>query len=128
VYLGDPDVVSHETDSFSAEYRASIERADAQVAALLRALRERPRYAEENWLVLVSTDHGRNDAGGHGGRSPSETTIFFLAAGPAVSPGRTECPPEIVDVAATALAHMGLMVEGLDGKPRGLGPGVCGPE
>jgi predicted AlkP superfamily pyrophosphatase or phosphodiesterase len=128
VYLGDPDVVSHETDSFSAEYRASIERADAQVAALLRALRERPRYAEENWLVLVSTDHGRNDAGGHGGRSPSETTIFFLAAGPAVSPGRTECPPEIVDVAATALAHMGLMAEGLDGKPRGLGPGVCGPE
>ena len=128
VYLGDPDVVSHETDSFSAEYRASIERADAQVAALLRALRARARFAEENWLVLVSTDHGRNDAGGHGGRSPSETTIFFLASGPAVSPGRTECPPEIVDVAATALAHMGLVVEGLDGQPRGLGPGVCGPE
>jgi predicted AlkP superfamily pyrophosphatase or phosphodiesterase len=128
VYLGDPDVVSHETDSFSAEYRASIERADAQVARLLRALRSRPDYETENWLVLVSTDHGRNDAGGHGGGSPSETTIFFLASGPAVSPGRTDCPPEIVDVAATALAHLGLVVQGLDGKPRGLGPGVCGPE
>mgnify|MGYP001824911410 FL=1 len=76
----------------------------------------------------VSTDHGRNDAGGHGGQSPSETTIFFLAAGPAVSPGRTDCPPEIVDVAATALAHLGLVVQGLDGQPRGLGPGVCGLE
>jgi predicted AlkP superfamily pyrophosphatase or phosphodiesterase len=128
VYLGDPDVVSHDTDSFSPEYRASIERADAQVATLLNALRSRPGYAAENWLVLVSTDHGRNDAGGHGGKSPSETTIFFLAAGPAVSPGRTDCPPEIVDVAATALAHLGIVADGLDGKPRGLGPGVCGSE
>jgi len=128
VYLGDPDVVSHETDSFSEEYRVSVERADAQTAELLDALRARPGYEDENWLILVSTDHGRNDAGGHGGQSPSETTIFFLASGPAVNPGRTDCPPEIVDVAATALAHMGLVVQGLDGQPRGLGPAACGAE
>ena len=128
VYLGDPDVVSHETDSFSSEYRASIERADSQVGELVTALRARPGYGSENWLILVSTDHGRNDAGGHGGNSPSETTIFFLAAGPAVAPGRTDCPPDITDVAATALAHMGIVTEDLDGKPRGLGLGVCGPE
>jgi len=128
VYLGDPDVVSHETDSFSEEYRASIERADSQTAELLEALRARPGYDDEDWLILISTDHGRNDAGGHGGKSPSETTIFFLASGPAVSPGRTDCPPEIVDVAATALAHLGIVAQGLDGQPRGLGPGVCAPE
>jgi len=128
VYLGDPDVVSHDTDSFSDEYRASIERADAQTAELLAALQARPGYAAEDWLVLVSTDHGRNDAGGHGGNSPSETTIFFLASGPSVDPARTDCPPEIVDVAATALAHLGIVAEGLDGQPRGLGPGVCAPE
>jgi predicted AlkP superfamily pyrophosphatase or phosphodiesterase len=128
VYLGDPDVVSHETDSFSEEYRASIERADAQTAELLDAVRSRPGYAEEDWLILVSTDHGRNDAGGHGGQSPSETTIFFLASGPAVSPGRTDCPPEIVDVAATALAHLEIAVQDLDGRPRGLGPAACGSE
>ncbi len=128
VYLGDPDVVSHETDSFSAEYRASIERADAQTAELLEAVRARPGYAGEDWLILVSTDHGRNDAGGHGGQSPSETTIFFLASGPSVSPGRTDCPPEIVDVAATALAHLGIVAQDLDGQPRGLGPAACLPE
>ena len=120
--------MSHDTYSFSDEYVASIERADAQVEELLEALRSRPGYADEDWLILVSTDHGRNDAGGHGGTSPSETTIFFLASGPSVSPGRTDCPPEIVDVAATALAHVGIVAEGLDGTPRGLGPGVCAPE
>ncbi len=123
VYLGDIDVVAHSTDSHSPEYVASIERADAQVGQLLAALRERPAFDSEDWLVLMSTDHGRNDAGGHGGRSPSETTIFYLAAGPSVEPGRTECPPEIVDVAVTALAHLGLGPDpawDLDGEVRGL--------
>ena len=123
VYLGDIDVVAHDTDSRSPEYKASIERADAQVGRLLDALRERSTYADEDWLILMSTDHGRNDAGGHGGTSPSEKTIFFLASGPSVEPGTTDCPPNIVDVAATAYAHLGLGPDpdwNLDGRPRGL--------
>jgi len=123
VYLGDIDVVAHETNSRSPQYRAAIEWADTRVGMLIEAVRERATYADEDWLILMSTDHGRNDAGGHGGTSPSETTIFYLASGPSVAPGRTECPPEIVDVAATALAHLGLGPDpawNLDGRVRGL--------
>jgi predicted AlkP superfamily pyrophosphatase or phosphodiesterase len=123
VYLGDIDVVAHETNSRSPEYKAAIEWADTRVALLLQAVRDRPTYEEEDWLILMSTDHGRNDAGGHGGNSPSETTIFFLASGPSVEPGTTECPAEIVDVAVTALSHMGLGPDPawhLDGRARGL--------
>jgi len=123
VYLGDIDVVAHETNSRSPQFKAAIEWADTRVGLLLQALRDRPSYAEEDWLILLSTDHGRDDAGGHGGTSPSERTIFFLASGPSVEPGRTDCPPEIVDVAVTALAHMGLGPDSawnLDGQVRGL--------
>ncbi|MDP2469612.1 MAG: alkaline phosphatase family protein [Candidatus Palauibacterales bacterium] len=123
VYLGEIDVVGHETNSRSPQYRAAIEWADTRVGLLLQALRDRPTYADEDWLILMSTDHGRNDAGGHGGTSPSEKTIFFLASGPSVEPGRTDCPPEIVDVAVTALAHLGLGPDpawGLQGEVRGL--------
>ncbi len=123
VYLGDIDVVAHETNSRSPEFKAAIEWADTRVGLLLQALRDRPNYADEDWLILLSTDHGRNDAGGHGGTSPSETTIFYLASGPSVEPGRTDCPPEIVDVAVTALAHLGLGPDpawNLDGQVRGL--------
>jgi len=123
VYLGDIDVVAHETNSRSPQYKAAIEWADTRVGLLLQAVRERPTYGEEDWLILLSTDHGRNDAGGHGGNSPSETTIFFLASGPSVDPGTTDCPPDIVDVAVTALAHMGLGPDpawNLDGQARGL--------
>jgi predicted AlkP superfamily pyrophosphatase or phosphodiesterase len=123
VYLGDIDVVAHATNSRSPQYKAAIEWADTRVGLLLNALRDRPTYDEEDWLILMSTDHGRDDAGGHGGTSPSETTIFFLASGPSVEPGRTDCPPEIVDVAVTALGHMGLGPDpawNLDGQVRGL--------
>lgn len=123
VYLGEVDVLGHATNSRAAEYREAIERADAHVAQLLAALRSRPEWEAEDWLILLGTDHGRNDAGGHGGGSPSETTIFYLASGPSVEAGRPDCPPEIVDVAATALAHLGLgpdPVRELDGRVRGL--------
>ncbi|MFQ5890564.1 MAG: nucleotide pyrophosphatase, partial [Gemmatimonadota bacterium] len=93
------------------------------VGRLVAALRSRPSFDDEDWLVLLSTDHGRNDAGAHGGTSPSERTIFFRASGPSVTPSRPACPPEIVDVAPTALAHLGIEIDpawALDGKPVGL--------
>jgi predicted AlkP superfamily pyrophosphatase or phosphodiesterase len=123
VYIGDPDVVAHEHGSRSPEYYASIETADGHVGALVGAIRHRPTFAEEDWLVLISTDHGHKDEGGHGGMTPEETTVFYLADGPSVSPAGPDFDPNIVDVAVTALAHLGVDIEtgwGLDGKISGL--------
>ena len=123
VYLGDIDVVGHDAGSLSPEYRASIEWADARVGDLLAAVRRRLSYAREDWLILVSTDHGRTDAGGHGGTSDAERTIFFLASGPSVRSGTPLGDVGIVDVAVTALAHLGVPIDpawGLDGRVVGL--------
>jgi predicted AlkP superfamily pyrophosphatase or phosphodiesterase len=123
VYLGTPDEVSHHTGSIEDEYRASLVRADRSVGRLVAAIRARRTYARESWLILVATDHGRRPDGGHGGESVEERTIFFLASGPAVQVGTIATPPNIVDVAATALAHLGLLPgvsPPLDGVPVGL--------
>jgi predicted AlkP superfamily pyrophosphatase or phosphodiesterase len=123
VYIGDPDVVAHEHGSRSIEYRASIETADAHVGALVAAIRHRPTFADEDWLVLISTDHGHKDEGGHGGVTPEETTVFYLADGPSVAPRGPDFDPNIVDVAVTALAHLGVEAQPgwrLDGKVSGL--------
>lgn len=123
VYLGDVDVVGHDTGSLSAEYRAAIETADRQVGRLIEAVRSRPAFAREDWLVLMSTDHGRSDDGGHGEESEAELTIFYLAArldGRAI---HLEDAPRIVDVAVTALAHLGVIADpswALDGRVNGL--------
>ncbi len=124
VYLGSPDETSHHTESIGAEYRAAIAVADRQVGELLAALRSRPGYARERWLILVSTDHGRTADGGHGGESVEERTIFYLASGPAALAGTPTEPPEIVDVAVTALTHLGFAIDpawALDGKAVGIG-------
>jgi len=119
VYLGNPDETSHETGAIGEEYREAIEEADRQVGRVIAALRARPAFADEDWLVLVSTDHGRRPNGGHGGRTEAELTSFIIANGPSVVPGRIEGTPRVVDVAVTALAHLGIPVDpswGLDGR------------
>jgi predicted AlkP superfamily pyrophosphatase or phosphodiesterase len=123
VYIGDPDEVSHATGTFAPEYYAAIEVADRLVGRLVAAVEGRPTYADEDWLILMSTDHGRNDEGGHGGESDNERTIFFLAHGSSVIPGEPETPPNIVDVAVTAMTHLGVTVDdawNLDGRAVGL--------
>lgn len=123
VYFGDIDVVGHDTGSLSDAYREAIERTDRQVGILVAALAERPRYHREDWLILVSTDHGRTDAGGHGGTSLAERTIFYLASGPSAATGVPPTAPRIVDVAVTALTHLGVTIDPaweLDGVAVGL--------
>jgi predicted AlkP superfamily pyrophosphatase or phosphodiesterase len=121
VYLGDIDEAGHRTSSLAPEYRAAIETADRQVGRLLEALRSRLSY--EDWLVLVTTDHGRRDDGGHGGTSDLERTSFILMSGPAASRQAPAERPRVYDVAVTALTHLGVRIEpmwGLDGRTVGL--------
>ncbi len=122
VYLGNPDETSHEHRSIGLEYREAIALADRHVGRLVAAVRAR-NAPEEDWLILVSTDHGRTEQGGHGGNSPEERTIFYLASGPSAARGRIPGEVHIVDVAVTALAHLGIDLDpgwNLDGRVVGL--------
>lgn len=122
VYLGDIDVVGHGGGTLVPAYRAAIEWADSRVGMLVDAVRRRPTFVREDWLVIVSTDHGQTDAGGHGGESVVERTIFLVVSGSAAD--ATGAPNvSIVDIAATALSHLGVSIDSaweLDGRPVGL--------
>jgi predicted AlkP superfamily pyrophosphatase or phosphodiesterase len=123
VYIGNPDEVAHAVGALTPQYRAALEEADRHVGRLISAIRSRPTYAREDWLILMSTDHGHVDKGGHGGDSAVELTSFFLASGPSVASTRPTAPVDIVDVAVTALAHLGVAIDPawkLDGKVVGL--------
>jgi arylsulfatase A-like enzyme len=123
VYLGNPDETSHQTGSIGEEYRDAIALSDQHVGRIIDAIRARPSYESENWLVIVSTDHGRTADGGHGGDSPVEMTTFILVSGPAAAVGAGDRDSFIVDVSITALAHLGIEIDpewGLDGRPFGL--------
>jgi len=132
VYLGNVDIVGHLRGAGPGvpEYMAAIEAADMEVGELMAAVRSRPRYADEDWLILVSTDHGHAvPGGGHGdGLTAEECTTWLIAAGGdvPVGPLAADRTPQMVDAAVTALAHLGVAVDpawGLDGRPIGAAGG-----
>lgn len=121
VYLHDGDAVGHCCTAESVEYKLAIENLDRRVGELVRAVEARETYAEENWLLIASTDHGFTGTG-HGGDQHATRKVWTLAAGGDIPAGPADREYRQVDVAATLLDHMGVEARpewGLDGIPIG---------
>lgn len=87
VYFGSVDEFGHGAiDSragFSPDstlYLNAISHVDSHVGELVRAVKARPGFAEEDWLILITTDHGGR-GNGHGGDSDEERNIWLIAKG-----------------------------------------------
>ncbi|NUR86199.1 MAG: nucleotide pyrophosphatase, partial [Nonomuraea sp.] len=121
VYLGDTDEVAHDKGPLCAEYGDALHAQDGYLGRLLEAIRGRDGYPDERWTVLVTTDHGHVDAGGHGGVSAEERTVFVIAARLEEDlGGRVLDEARLVDVGPTALAALGIATDPgweLDGEP-----------
>ncbi len=63
-----------------SEYVSSIEGVDVFVGTVLQAIVQRPFYGHEDWLIVITTDHGGLGFG-HGGNSFEEKNVFFVASG-----------------------------------------------
>ena len=75
------DEAGHKHGALSPEYFDAIERIDGYVAQLHDALETRVAAKSEKWLIVLVTDHGHRDEGGHGGDSPQERASFVIAHG-----------------------------------------------
>jgi predicted AlkP superfamily pyrophosphatase or phosphodiesterase len=108
----------------SLAYIEAIEQTDDLVGQILAAMRGRKTYSRENWLVLVCSDNGgkgKDHAGGH--QVPEVREVFLMVIGPAMQRGRIDGSTFLVDVAATALTHLGVPLDRrwrLDGHLVGL--------
>jgi hypothetical protein len=63
------------------EYLEQIELTDQYISEIIAALKSRPTYDQEDWLVMLTTDHGGTSAG-HGGGTLEERTIFTIYSNP----------------------------------------------
>ncbi|WP_329445022.1 alkaline phosphatase family protein [Streptomyces sp. NBC_01426] len=117
VYLGEVDHAGHTSGAASQEYLNAIARVDVLVGKLLTAVESRPTRDRENWKILVTTDHGHTDGGGHGGSTIAERGTFVIAKGAGIPAGSVRNDVRLVDVAATALAQVGVSAPALDGVP-----------
>src|SRR4026208_95359 len=86
-----------------SNYVRAIETADGRVGQIIGALRNRASYTNEDWLVIVTTDHGEHD---HPDPERSRIT-FVINHGPSAARGVLWPSPSIVDICGTVLSHMG---------------------
>jgi predicted AlkP superfamily pyrophosphatase or phosphodiesterase len=108
------------------EYANAVETVDSQIGQMLSAVRARPTYHQESWLVVVTTDHGGTGTAGlgHGGQSDEERTIPIIVSGGAARSGHTISPgPGHTAIPPTVTKHLGIEVDpawGWESEPFGL--------
>ncbi|MBB5018498.1 hypothetical protein HNQ59_001787 [Chitinivorax tropicus] len=132
VHLDDPDHAGH-TSCFGAAYDQSLRDSDRRLGQMLDAVAARQAKGED-WLVLVTTDHGRDSAGcNHGQQTVTEKTTFIASNKPLnreftdVVQGLENSDfggiygrPAQTSIAPTVLRHLGIPLQSnwlLDGSP-----------
>jgi predicted AlkP superfamily pyrophosphatase or phosphodiesterase len=106
VYLQHTDDMGH-AHGDAAPFDAAIRQADAQVGRIWAAVQRRQARGED-WMVVVTTDHGRDPVTGrgHGGQSDRERTTWIVTNHPALGDRFTKGTPAIVDIAPSILQHL----------------------
>ena len=57
---------------------------DSYALRLIDAVKARANYADEDWLIIICTDHGGDEGGGHGSPLPAHRQVFIASDKPIV--------------------------------------------
>lgn len=103
---------------YSHMYLEGAHTVDGYVGRALDAIASRKTFEDEDWLVVVTSDHGGYSRV-HGIWGGHCTTIPFLVVSKGGETGELAGRPANYDAAALALEHFGLYGEslGIDGRP-----------
>lgn len=83
----DVDHAGHSYGFSSAvpQYISALQTTDAYIGEIVNTMKNRATYNNEDWLVVLTTDHGAVD-NGHGGGNLSERSIFTIYSNPNFTP------------------------------------------
>lgn len=81
-YQCEIDEAGHVWGLGGEEYRRAIRHVDERTAKILDVVRERYEKEGEDWLIVLVTDHGQRDEGGHGGATEREREAWVIAWSP----------------------------------------------
>lgn len=127
VYLQYTDNMGHKYGD-SPQFYKSVRHADKLVKGIWKAVQYRMSHKNEDWLIIVTTDHGRDakTGKGHGGQTPRERTTWITTNASNLNSYFKQQTPGIVDIYPTITRFMGIKIpvdlqRELDGIPL-IGP------
>lgn len=123
VYFQFTDDMGHRYGK-SAQLDEAIRLADQQVGKVWEAVQYRQIHYDEDWLIWVTTDHGRKEPEGkdHGGQSDSEREIWMVTNAQNLNERYRSGKAAMVDILPSFLRFFNLVVQKereaeLDGVP-----------
>jgi predicted AlkP superfamily pyrophosphatase or phosphodiesterase len=123
VYLQFTDDMGHKYGN-GPEMEEAIRLADTQVGKVWEAVQQRQKQYGEDWLIWVTTDHGRKEPEGkdHGGQTDSEREIWMVTNAKNLNQRFHSGKAAMVDILPSFLRYFNLVVQEereseLDGVP-----------
>ncbi len=123
IYLEYTDDMGH-MHGDSPEFYKAIEMLDNQMGKIWDAIQYRKQQFKEEWMIVITTDHGRSEADGkgHGGQSPRQRNTWIITNNPAINAYPDYIRPGIVDIFPTIARYMDIRIptaigRELDGVP-----------
>ena len=111
VYLEYTDDMGH-TFGDGPQFFDAIKSMDSQMSRLWQSIQYRKKKFNEDWLILITTDHGRDSATGmnHGGQSDRERSGWIVTNAKELNAHFKEDSISIVDIMPTIAKFMGLKI------------------
>ncbi|WP_374949178.1 alkaline phosphatase family protein [Mucilaginibacter sp.] len=99
VYLEYTDDMGHRYGD-SPQYYTAIEMMDKQVGRIWDAIQYRQKNFKEDWLIFITTDHGRDErtGKGHGGQSARQRSTWMVTNAKGLNNYAKYYYPGIVDI------------------------------
>jgi predicted AlkP superfamily pyrophosphatase or phosphodiesterase len=110
IYLQHTDDIAHRYGD-SPELNAALAEMEKRVGIVWDAIKKREAEHDEEWLLIVTTDHGRDATSGrhHGGQSARERTTWIVTNSRQLN-DRFEDDPPIVDILPSIATFMDLSI------------------
>lgn len=111
VYLQYTDDMGHMYGD-NPQYAAAVEQIDEQVGRIFEAIKQRESANDEEWLLIVTTDHGRDEATGkhHGGQTFRQRSAWIASNQQLHNAYARLCYPSAVDVFPTIARFINLSI------------------
>ncbi len=110
VYLEYTDDMGHKYGDSPQFYKA-VELLDVQVGKLWDAIKYRQQKFNEDWMIILTTDHGRDEATGknHGGQSPRQRGTWMVSNKKLNNSYANYFEPSITDILPTIASHLNMV-------------------
>ena len=111
VYLEYTDDMGHMYGD-SPEFYKAVELMDNQMGRLWEAIQYREQNFNEDWVIYITTDHGRseNNGKGHGGQSDRERSTWIVTNAKGLNNYFKTGNPGVVDIMPTLAAFLNITI------------------